>query len=606
MSGLSAAVFDPTNTTQVATLADALSIEFVDEYNTPGSGSVTIALGATGASALVKDRVVRVSYQGAVRYAFVVEKVEATVVEGSNQQTVVASGRGLLSWLEDAVVYPQGGLRETSSDDRPFNYAAEDGPWKTSVTWSAPVGVRWSEDTSPRKGLPTNWPDADAQWIWSTSPTSETVPEGTVNYFRSTFTLTESTRIRFFATADNYFDMYLDGSLVMSSNRFSENAPSFSQQTAFTTRLGAGVHTIAARVRNGQPWQRYGVKIDAASDEIRASGHGLTNGTIVRFPEISRNGTGLSTGTSYYVRQAEENSFKVSTSPPGSGSAVNILEDAEVDIRLFQDRYAGFLMTAYKINSDGRVDRSVRPIRRTNQVAWEVATEEPLFRPAMILRTLIEEAAARSVYRFNKFTYSFNTATPTTGAWSTYVDLFLRVGSDLLSVLDEMVDLGIDFWINPTTCALSAAEERGTDKSATVKLEVANNLLNFSTSQEPIIKTQALIQTTDGWQQVGVQQATLGRRETFVEAGRTRSPQTARVITRQLLAEIGKERITANTVEAIAVTGAVPYVNFDIGDIVTIPSPTGSGTKRARVLSIGMQDQQGTAVFSPELEVLDG
>jgi hypothetical protein len=107
-------------------------------------------------------------------------------------------------------------------------------------------------------------------------------------------------------------------------------------------------HTIAARVRNGKPWERSSVRIDKESDEIRASGHGLTNGTIVRFTEISRNGTGLSTGTNYYVRQAEENSFKVSTSPPGSGTVVDILENAEVDIRLFQDRYAGFLMTAYK------------------------------------------------------------------------------------------------------------------------------------------------------------------------------------------------------------------------------------------------------------------
>jgi hypothetical protein len=604
VSGLRYRVFDPTNTTFLGELVTPSQGQFVDEYNGPGYGTVRVLLDSPDAALLLRDNVVRVQYENATRFAWIVEKLDRTLSDPSGQRLLTVAGRGLLAWLEDGVVFPQGGLRETSSEDRPFNFAAEDGPWKNSVTFAAPVGVRWRDDTTPRKGLPTNWPDADAQWIWSTDPNSETVPEGTVNYFRSTFTLTESTRIRFFATADNYFDMYLDGSLVMSSNRFSENAPSFSQQTAYTTRLGAGVHTIAARVRNGKPWERYSVRIDKDSDEIRARDHGLINGTIIRFSEISRTGTGLLTGTNYYVRQAEENSFKVSTSPPGSGSVVDILQDAEVDIRLFQDRYAGFLMTAYRINDDGRVDRSVRPIRRTNQVAWEVATEEPQFRPAMILRTLIEEAAARSVYRFNKFTYSFNTATPTTGAWSTYVDLFLRVGSDLLSVYDEMVDLGVDIWINPDTCQLSAAELRGTDRSATVRLEVANNLMAYATTAEPKFKTQALVQNTDGWQQVGTGVAQFGRREVFIEAGRTRSPSTARIIARQLLSELSKQRVTASTVEAIVVPGCVPYVNFDVGDVISIPAPTGSGFVSARVLSLSMTDEQGTARFMPELEVL--
>jgi hypothetical protein len=599
--GLRFAVYDPTNTTFLGELVTPSNAQFVDEYNTPGYGTVKVLLDSPDPALLARDNVVRVIYEGATRFAWFVEKLDRALSDGTNQRSLTASGRGLLAWLEDAVVYPQGGLKETSADERPFNYAAEDGPWKTSVTWSAPQGVQWRNDTTPRAGLPADWPDNRARWIWSTDPNSETVPEGTVNYFRSTFTLSGSTRIRFFATADNYFDMYLNGSLVMSSNRFSENAPTFAQRVAYTTRLNKGTHTIGVRVRNGKRWERDDVAISANDDTINATDHGLLAGTIIRFTDIDRSGTGLSTGTNYYLVDVEDNSFKVSLTE--GGTPVNILRNARVDVALRADRYAGFLMTAFKVNSSGKVDRTAAPIRRTDVANWEVATEEPLWRPAMIVRDLVEEAQARGVYRLGSVTFGYDTASPTTGSWTNYVDLFLKVGSDVLSVLDSMVDLGIDFWIDPVTNQLNAAEPRGSAK--TVRLEVARNLLRYETSQEPTYKTAALVQNLDGWQQVAVDNDTLGRRETFIEAGRTRSRQTARIITRNLLAELGKQRITASTVEAIVVPGCTPYVDFDLGDTIEIPAPTGSGHKRARVLSIAMVDDQGTARFMPELEVLD-
>ena len=605
MSGLRFQVFDPTNTTFLGELVTASDGEFVDEYNGPGYGKVKVLLDHADAALLLRDRVVRVLYEGSARFSWFIEKLDRTLADRSGQQWLEVSGRGILAWLEDAVVFPQGGLRETAFEERPFNYASEDGPWKSSVTWSTPVGVKWEADTSPRAGLPANWPDKEAQWIWSTDPDDVTVPEGTVNYFRSTFTLTASTRIKFFATADNFFELYLDGTLIMSSDRFTENAPSFAQQTSYTTRLGVGTHTIAARVRNGKPWERDDVSVNKDSDEVEISDHGLVDGTRVRLTEISRSGTGLSTGANYFVRQRTDNSFKLSTSQTG-GTLINIQEDARIDIRLHEDRYAGFLMTALKMNEDGKIDRSTAPVRRTNTVAWEVATEEPQHRPAQILWTLIAEGQARSVYRFSKFTRSFTNSTPTTGAWTTYVDVFLRVGTDWLQVMDAMVDTGVDFWINPSTCQLNAAEPRGVDRSGTIRFEIAKNLMSYETSAEPIFKTAALVQTLDGWQQVSASGAdSLGRRETFVEIGRTRSKATARRVVNQLLAELGKARITATSLEAVVVPGVVPYVSFDVGDLVSIPDPTGAGFKKARVLSIAMRDENGTARFMPELEVLD-
>ena len=58
-------------------------------------------------------------------------------------------------------------------------------------------------------------------------------------------------------------------------------------------------------------------------------------------------------------------------------------------------------------------------------------------------------------------------------------------------------------------------------------------------------------------------------------------------------------------VDVVPTTGALPYVNFDVGDVVAIPNPAGSGSAgKARVLSIAMRAQDGGVSIQPELEVI--
>jgi hypothetical protein len=594
-------VYDATNTTFLGEIRTGSEVEFVDEFNAPGFGTVTVPMASDDAALLARDNVVRVQYEGAVRFAWFVETIDRSLVDGSNQQLMKASGRGILAWLEDAITYPQAGLRENFIGERPFNFAAEDGNWTTTAGFTNAQGVRWKDDTTSREGLPRKWPDPAAFWIWRTNPAAKNVDAGTVNYMRKTFTLTERTKVAFWATADNFFELYLDGQELMSSSRFSEEAPSFSQMTKAERVLGVGDHTIAARVRNGKPFRRTEVEISAEDDTVEASEHGLPNGTVIRFTEINKDDVGVSTGTDYYVVNRTKDNFKVATTE--GGSAVNITKNAKVDIQLREDRYAGFLCVGFKIGEDGKPDRNVAPIVRTN-TTWQVTATEPQFRPPVILRTLIQEARQRGVYRFDKFTYSFSEGSPTSGSWSTSVDLTLKVGSDLLKVYDEMIDLGPDIWINPVTCQLNAAERRGTDKSGSVVLWPARNLLRFETTAERKLKTVALIQYKDGWTQGARNDDTLGRRETYLEMGRTRSESTARIRARRLLDRTGKQITLASTVEAVPIDGAKPYVDFEVGDIIAIPRPSGGGTIRARVVTLAMANNEGTATYQPELEVL--
>jgi hypothetical protein len=428
------------------------------------------------------------------------------------------------------------------------------------------------------------------------------VQRGTVNWFYRDFTLTDATRVKFFASCDNSMDVFLDGQQIMSSSDFDQEAASFTQMARFTIRLGIGSHTLAARVKNDKPWQRYDLAVTASDDKVSCSGHGLANGTQVTVTDKS-GATGLNVGTTYFVRAKTDDDFKLATTN-SDGTIVNVTANGKIDLRLKVDNTAGFILTGIEVNSDGKETDTV--VVRTN-TSWQVSSTEPYWRPAMILKTLAEEAATRGVYRMDRLTYGFTNSAPTSGSWTTEADLTLKVGATLLTVLDDMVDLGHDFWLDPATLELEAAESRGTDRSATVLLDTGQNLARFSTSVERPLKTVALVRTKNGWLRTAdnTLRDANGWRETFLEYGNTASEDAAKRQANRVLARTGKTQVLAQGVEVVVTAGAVPYVDFSVGDVVAIPDPSGTGLpNKARILSIGLKEEGGGVSFQPELEVI--
>ena len=422
-----------------------------------------------------------------------------------------------------------------------------------------------------------------------------------MNWFYRDFTLAASTRVKFYASCDNSMTVYLDGTEIMASADFDQDAASFTQMARYTVRLGIGTHTLAARVRNGVAWSRYDLEVTASDDKVSCSGHGLANGTQVKVT-AKTNAAGLANNTAYYIRQKTDNDFKLATTNSDS-TIVNVTSNGRIDLQLVADNTAGFILTGLEVDEDGKESTVVV---RTN-TDWQVSSTEPQFKPAMILRGLIEEAATRGVYRTGGITFGFTNSAPTAGSWTTTTDLTLKVGSDLLTVLDDMVDLGHDFWFAPSANRIDAWESRGTDRTATVLLDTGVNIMRFSSTVERPIKTVALVRSQDGWLQAAQEtlRSTNGRRETFLEYGSTESEDVAKAQALRVLARTGKSQVVANSVDVAVTTGAVPYVNFDVGDTVSIPDPAGSGgLGQARVLSISLEEEGGGVRFSPELEVI--
>lgn len=598
--GLTHTTWTPTLSSQTGYLTRIVSSRFVDEFNGPGYGEVVVPMDSPDAAILLRDTVVKVVYGDAPRFAWFVESLDRSLVDGDGRRLLKASGRGILAWLDDAVVYPQRGLAAYNTPQRGFDFRAESGPWiGTSATFTIPVGVAWKDDTTARAKAPRGWPDKDAQWIWATNPTNP-VDEGAVNWFRSTFTLSSNSKVRFWATADNGFDLYVDGMLLLSSADNSSSGATWTQMRKRTLRLPAGTHQLAARVENDRPTTFEDVRVTADDDKVSLSGHGLANGVRLKVTRRSNN-NGITEGGTYYVVNRTDDDFKLSTSE--GGSAVNITANGQIDIQLLRDATAGFLLTSSIVGEDNKPNGGV--LRRTNTAAWSVATAEPMWFPSRIVWSLIREAQDRGVTRLSAVTRDWtDTVDSENVSWSTKIAHEVKVGSSVLSVLDAMVDVGVDFWMRHDG-RLFAWEERGEDVSDSIRLMPGQGLLKYTTSVDPRVKTVALVRSKDGWgQERRNDTGALGRRETYIEVGTAKSVATAKTVAGRMLRRLGRQVVTASTVEAIPVGVAVPYVGFQVGDVVSIPEPTGAGFVRARVLSLSLIDQGGTVTYQPELEVL--
>lgn len=236
-------------TVRLRTLDKRRNLRVTEELNGPGLGTVDIPV--TALTQVQHDRVIKVRYRGSIVFAFVIEAIARVHVSGDDAPWARVSGRGLMCWLEDAVVYPAGGLTYYAPSERPFNFAATGAQFESDLVWTAPLGLKWTAATDYRKGRPKNWPDRAAYWIWKTNPASA-VAADTTNWFRSYLVTTEAKRLRFFATADNYFRLYMDGALILSTSSLRGEGSTWNKLASRTMTIPAGSHRIAAVVTNGK------------------------------------------------------------------------------------------------------------------------------------------------------------------------------------------------------------------------------------------------------------------------------------------------------------------------------------------------------------------
>lgn len=245
---------------------------------------------------LLKGRnLCKVVLDGTAVGAFLIGDKESIIV-GEGERSEIAwklAGPGLKQLFDDARVEPFGGIKQTSSATRYFNFASEVGSWYNASNWVAPT-VFSTIASQTHYPFPDKWPEAarDAQWIWG-SPFTVPMPYGDV-YFRYTITLASAGRYAIYTAVDDVFELYVDGEQIAKS---SEKSTSWHQASRVEIDLTEGSHVIAYRAHN-----------------LDAPGY---NGPAALAMAISRI-TG--TDTEAFVGKSQSTGWKVlayPTSPPG-------------------------------------------------------------------------------------------------------------------------------------------------------------------------------------------------------------------------------------------------------------------------------------------------
>lgn len=226
---------------------------YMEEIAGPGGGDLTLSLTdpklQADATLLAYRNLLKVRVNGKVVGGCLVGKKNSKIVGDSAAKEVYkVSGEGLRTWFGDAIVYPVGGLRRTSYEERSFNFASEQGDWYKPGQWVAPFNVvGWGDIAgSPWRYAPAQWPDVPAaQWIWSENSYSG-APAGD-NFFRYEFTTATDGKYSFFVAADDSYTVYIDGQLNTASD---PDALAWTEVNRIDVDLEAGPHVFGVRVTN--------------------------------------------------------------------------------------------------------------------------------------------------------------------------------------------------------------------------------------------------------------------------------------------------------------------------------------------------------------------
>jgi len=558
-------------------LATAFGVTWFDELNGPGFGSLQIPLSETAAVAeLTPFRLVRCFVGGVMAFTWQIENQPKLLSINDDEeygQIVEVRGRGWASTLDDAIVYPPIPIGETSSDltasflgsERVFSFASPDYPdvWGNPNLWPFVLHagsalpsdelqpwryerVETSEDVWENLPAPVGWP-------WSSSEAYVyALADPTVWKSHWIWPTTNVFEVGWAFFIGDF--LYPDPARPLTITTTADNM--FTMFMDGTPVLG---ETEDAHIWKGWKEVTPGVPPDH----------------IVR------------------VACVVENIPWSAGSNPG-----------------------GWLL-AMMYNDDAG---TIEDIAMVTNGAWRAIYSPsvwPGWTAGQIMSKLIGEAITRNV-SFADFTYDFSSSAGSDGlSWDVTIDgtttssipiFSISLGSSYLQVLEKLHD---DGWINWRMSAgglilqMWSFDSPPLDSGAV--FAAADNIMSLERESDQPYANSLLVSYDSGFVVVedaaGI--AARGRREdvlssdaaTLVEAQRMGGYELEK---RAIDAEGGAIAMTIEPSDTVNQTD-IPYIGFQVGEGVTIPSLAG-GTALVRVMSItARQDDMGDLEFILEL-----
>lgn len=237
-------VYDVTGATLQAVLDKATGVQWqhplAGDGSSAGTAQFQLLAKDAKASAVQRDRIVKMWWQGAERCAFRIHSIAWVLTDAGWRMDVTALQIRCL--LGDAVALPEYGLRVGSGETRRFGFMSKAGAWYVSSEWVAPHTTALAAGSTG----PSGFPDGGAYWL--SAPTQP--PVGGKTWYRATFTTTTTyPTVRLFVATDDAADIYLDGELVL-------QIPGVVDPTAHSAdvTLPIGDHVLAVEMRDEIQW----------------------------------------------------------------------------------------------------------------------------------------------------------------------------------------------------------------------------------------------------------------------------------------------------------------------------------------------------------------
>jgi len=438
---------------------------------------------------------------------------------GDRWRTV--TGRDARSFLDDAVIYPESALGRYTGDERWFGFMSAQGDWYVPADWSAPSFA--TPNFRPPEGFPRShpaaWPDEPSKRMWSVDPDA-TGADGVYRevLFRASFTVPTAGNYKIYVTADDFYELYLDGQLSsVQDARLFQWLETFEVARSFVP----GTYRLALK-----GWDDYLTRSFVMVAVCKVDLEGKPTETVFR-----------------------------------------------------SEAGAGWLQ--HQVAPNG------------TPVGW---------RGDQILRALVLEAQARGATPVDSLTLGFTNTLDSAGvAWAGgFQDRKFNVGTSVLDALDKLTELGMDVAVTPGM-VLNAWKQRGTNKTATVQFLPGVNLVEHSLSSQRPAKTRLLLRTLDKWSEVAnsTAETALGRIEGFLSLGDTTSQGHAGIVADASLAELAAAKVVVTSRVAL-ITGALPYVDFDLGDLVRTTGRGGAALDVTVLAHNWSEGDNGLLSYVPE------
>lgn len=259
----------------------------------------------------------------------------------------------------------------------------------------------------------------------------------------------------------------------------------------------------------------------------------------------------------------------------------------------------GLIMTIWEI--DARTGDRIQVFHMTDD-SWEVidgTDNPPGWYRAQVLLKCVQEAADRGIPEMVAMQLGFDNSVDSDGeAWEDRGEYAFDIGNVTLSeVATQLAESEMDVAIDPATSppTLNAWKRRGSDLSGTVALTLGSgstgNAKAYSTTKSTTRRTAAIVQMSNGrWLEIQAPDiGTLGRSELGLELGSVSNAATATEVGKARLAELADPPLVISGESAAGrpgFDGAVPYLDYDIGDTIPVPGHRGVGVIKARVVEI--------------------